>query len=100
MDDIPLHDKSNPFSKKHNLDQSFNILYSGTLGFKHNPDVIVKLSKFLIQNKIGAKIIIVSEGEVVEFLKHEAKKEFFAKYFIFTVSRFFTFSTSVSNCRY
>ena len=74
LDDIPLHDKSNPFSKKHNLDQSFNILYSGTLGFKHNPDVIVKLSKFLIQNKIGAKIIIVSEGEVVEFLKHEAKK--------------------------
>ncbi len=74
LDDIPLHDKSNSFSKKHNLDQSFNILYSGTLGFKHNPDVILKLSKFLIQNKIGAKIIIVSEGEVVDFLKHEAKK--------------------------
>ena len=66
--------KSNSFSKKYNIDKSFNILYSGTLGFKHNPNVLIKLSKFLIQKNINAKIVIVSEGEVVNYLKKQANK--------------------------
>jgi len=74
INDIPLFDKSNSFSKKYNIDESFNILYSGTLGFKHNPNVLIKLSKFLIQKNINAKIVIVSEGEVVNYLKKEANK--------------------------
>ena len=50
----------------------------------------MKLSKFLIQNKIGAKIIIVSEGEVVDFLKHEAKR-ILCKIFYFYRFRFSLF---------
>tara|TARA_Y100001970_G_C14140141_1_gene806610 strand:+ start:247 stop:1422 length:1176 start_codon:yes stop_codon:yes gene_type:complete len=74
LEDIPMLDKSNSFSIKNNLQDSFNILYSGTLGFKHNPDIILNLSKFLIDNKKDAKIIIVSEGHVVDYIKSESKK--------------------------
>ncbi len=75
LNDIPQFDKSNSFSREHDLNQSFNILYSGTLGFKHNPGVIVELSQFLIKKNINAKIVIVSEGEVVDFLKNESEKK-------------------------
>lgn len=74
LEDIPIHSKLNSFSKKHDLIESFNILYSGTLGFKHNPDVILNLSNFLLKNKVKAKIIMVSEGKVIDYLKNEAKK--------------------------
>jgi colanic acid biosynthesis glycosyl transferase WcaI len=75
INEIPLLNKNNSFSKKYNLDKSFNILYSGTLGFKHNPDVLIELSKFLDKKNINAKIVIVSEGEVVSYLKSESKKQ-------------------------
>ena len=67
-------EKINPFSIQNNLEESFNILYSGTLGFGHNPDVIIDLSKFLINNKINAKIVMISEGPAIEYLKSQSKK--------------------------
>lgn len=74
LKDIPQKKKINSFSTKYNLENSFNILYSGTLGFKHNPDVIIELSKFMINNKINAKIVMISEGPAIEYLKSESKK--------------------------
>lgn len=74
LSDIPVHNKSNSFSVKNNIDQSFNILYSGTLGFKHNPEVLLSLSNYLKLNKLDAKILIVSEGEVVDYLKDKVKE--------------------------
>lgn len=67
-DSIKPEDKVNDFSLQFSLSETFNIMYSGTLGYKHNPDVLLGLSKFLIENNIQAKLIIVSEGPVVEFL--------------------------------
>lgn len=66
--------KDNNFTKKYNLEDSFNILYSGTLGYKHNPDVIIKLAKDLKQRRENIKIIIVSEGPVVDYIKREKQK--------------------------
>lgn len=66
--------KDNNFTKKYNLEDSFNILYSGTLGYKHNPDVIIKLAKDLKQRRKKIKIIIVSEGPVVDYIKREKQK--------------------------
>tara|TARA_Y100000816_G_scaffold128963_1_gene90896 strand:- start:531 stop:1706 length:1176 start_codon:yes stop_codon:yes gene_type:complete len=74
LKDIPQKKKINSFSLENNLEDSFNILYSGTLGFKHNPDVIINLSKFLINKKINAKIVMISEGPAVEYLKKQSKK--------------------------
>jgi len=69
INDIPVLPKKNNFSIKNKLDKSFNIMYSGTLGFKHNPEILFNLGVFLSKQKINAKIVIVSEGPVVEHLK-------------------------------
>ena len=67
---IPVLPKNNSFSAKYNLENTFNIVYSGTLGFKHNPEIIRNLSNFLNKNNLtNAKIIMISEGPAIEYLK-------------------------------
>jgi glycosyltransferase involved in cell wall biosynthesis len=69
IEEIPIMDKVNEFSKRHNLTDSFNIIYSGTMGFKHNPQIIVDLASQL-KDKKRIKIIVISEGEGMNYLKN------------------------------
>jgi len=41
LDEVPVKAKDNPWSRAHGLDQTFNFIYSGTLGMKHNPEILV-----------------------------------------------------------
>lgn len=66
--------KNNSFTIEHKINDSFNILYSGTLGYKHNPDILLNLSIYLQKKKMNAKLIIISEGPVVDYLKSKSKK--------------------------
>jgi colanic acid biosynthesis glycosyl transferase WcaI len=61
LSDITPHLKSNSFSRKNNITETFNIVYSGTLGFKHNPDILYYVSEKL-KNHLDLKFIIISEG--------------------------------------
>lgn len=75
IEDLNVFSKINNFSKKHLITDSFNIMYSGTLGYKHNPDVLIELATFLKEKKLlMAKIIIISEGPVVDYIKQKALK--------------------------
>lgn len=61
IDDIPLKDKANDFSKRLNIESTFNIIYSGTLGYKHNPDILYNAAaKLEAENAI--MFVIISEG--------------------------------------
>ena len=67
---VPLS-KENSFSSKYNLTESFNVLYSGTLGYKQNPQIFFTLASNL--NNHNVKIIVVSEGIGMNFLKEKLK---------------------------
>ena len=41
IDDLPVLDRVNPWSTEMGLDESFAFLYSGTLGFRHNPSLLL-----------------------------------------------------------
>ena len=75
IEDLPVLKKENEFSIQHNINNSFNIIYSGTLGFKHNPDVLVSISEFCSINKFDIKLVIISEGPTVEYVKEEVSKK-------------------------
>jgi glycosyltransferase involved in cell wall biosynthesis len=45
LDDIPLGPKDNAWSRAHGLHDKFTFLYSGTLGRKHNPMVLLELAR-------------------------------------------------------
>lgn len=70
LEDLPLKTKENEWAIKHGLDQSRCIVYSGTLGMKHNPSLLLKLAvRFKEQTDI--KIVVVSEGAGADWLKQQ-----------------------------
>jgi len=73
LDELPLYPKSNQWSRLNNLENSFCFIYSGTLGMKHNPELLKELAlKF--QRFDNVKVVVVSEGLGADSLKAEKQK--------------------------
>ncbi|MGE6203808.1 glycosyltransferase family 4 protein [Guptibacillus hwajinpoensis] len=68
LEDLPIRTKQNDWAKKHKLDQSKCIVYSGTLGMKHNPSLLLDLSVRFKEQK-DVKVVVVSEGAGADWLK-------------------------------
>lgn len=73
LEAFPVTPKTNPWSQKHGLSEAFVFLYSGTMGMKHNPELLVRLAETFIGNP-DVKIVINSEGLGADHLS-KAKKE-------------------------
>ncbi|QHA93697.1 glycosyltransferase family 4 protein [Bacillus sp. N1-1] len=73
LEDLPIRKKDNEWSRKHGLHQSKCIVYSGTLGMKHNPSLLLNLAvRFNEQNDV--KVVVVSEGAGADWLKEQKEK--------------------------
>lgn len=72
LEELPVITKNNDWSIKHNLTAKKIILYSGTLGYKHNPNLLLKLGRKLKNNQL---LIIISEGIIAENIKSNITKE-------------------------
>jgi glycosyltransferase involved in cell wall biosynthesis len=64
--EVPQRPKDNPWSREHGLADKTVVLYSGTLGMKHNPELLARLAEAMGGR---AEMVVVSEGESVEFLR-------------------------------
>jgi glycosyltransferase involved in cell wall biosynthesis len=71
IEDIPVMPKDNEWSRKHGLQDKFVFLYSGTIGMKHNPAMLLELAK-RFQNDPDVVVLVVSEGIGAEWLKRES----------------------------
>ena len=71
--EIPILDKNHDWLSTYNLDGKFVCLYSGTMGMKHNPDVILDAAKSLNDVK-DIIFVVISEGEGANYLKDQSKK--------------------------
>jgi glycosyltransferase involved in cell wall biosynthesis len=67
--DIPHYKKNNDWSQRLNLHNSKNIIYSGTLGLKHNPNLLLELAKYLQNQNDIFKVVVISEGIGADWLK-------------------------------
>jgi glycosyltransferase involved in cell wall biosynthesis len=68
LEDLPLRPRINNFSQRHGLAGKTNLLYSGTLGLKHNPELLVRLAD-QFRDDDNVRIVIVSEGVGADYLK-------------------------------
>jgi glycosyltransferase involved in cell wall biosynthesis len=59
IDDFPLGPKNNEWSRVHGLHNKFAFLYSGTLGRKHNPELLVKLAQTCKDDEI---VVVAGQG--------------------------------------
>ena len=73
IDEIQLVPKSNSWSMRNELDKKFCFLYSGTLGFKHNPKLLLSLAEEY-KNDEDVLIIVISEGPAIDWLARECSR--------------------------
>jgi glycosyltransferase involved in cell wall biosynthesis len=71
LDEIVPREKSNPWSEANGLAARDVVLYTGTLGMKHNPAQILTLAQRLEQRP-NTSVIVISEGPAADWLKAQA----------------------------
>ena len=67
---IPLRPKDNQWSRAHNISDKFCFLYAGTLGLKHNPNVLLQLALHFKKDE-NVQVVVVSEGLGAEWLQQQ-----------------------------
>jgi len=71
IEEIPEHAKDNAWARRHDLHDKVVFLYSGTIGMKHNPALLLELARrFAHDPKV--RVVVVSEGIGIEWLRKEA----------------------------
>jgi len=67
LEEVPLLPRSNSWAEEHGLLNKICILYSGTLGMKHNPELLLQLA-IRFRQKENVRIVVISEGLGADFL--------------------------------
>ena len=68
---VPRH---NSWSTEQGLDEVKTIVYSGTLGLKHNPELLPGLARQVIDAGTPVQLVVVNEGPAVSVLEAEAAR--------------------------
>ena len=68
LDELPLRPKDTPWSREHGLNDKFVFLYSGTLGMKHNPKLLLELAQYFADDS-EVLVVVITEGIGGDWLK-------------------------------
>lgn len=68
LEDFPRTPKANYWALEHGLARTRNVLYAGTIGMKHNLDLLLELARALKREE-GHRLVIVSEGASADHLR-------------------------------
>lgn len=68
LETLPVLPKDNEWSRGKGFHDKFVYLYTGTLGMKHNPDLLLQLALQCRQTP-GAQVIVISEGIGADWLR-------------------------------
>lgn len=75
LDDLPTRPRPNDWSREHEVDDGeVVLLYSGTLGLKHEPSVLLELARAL-RTREDARVIVASEGIGARWLAEHASPD-------------------------
>ena len=72
IDDIAPLQKDNAWSRALALTRRQRVLYTGTLGMKHDPALLLRLARAL-EKRTDAALIVTSEGPAAEWLRREGE---------------------------
>lgn len=68
LEHVPVRDKVNEFSLEYNLAEKLVVLYSGTMGMKQNPHIVVKAAEEL-RNNPNIIFVVISDGVGMQYLR-------------------------------
>ena len=69
-EDLPQRPRDNAWARTHDLVDKLVFLYSGTIGLKHDPGVLLDTARAL-QARPEARVVVVSEGIGADWLRRE-----------------------------
>jgi putative colanic acid biosynthesis glycosyltransferase WcaI len=72
LDEVVPRPKVNPWSRRHGIADRRVVLYSGTLGHKHDPRLLLETAERL-RGRPEVRVVVVSEGPGVDWLASEAR---------------------------
>ena len=70
LDGVVTGERDNPWAKAHMSGPGLRIVYSGTLGYKHNPSLLIQMAR-----ELDGHVYVFSEGEVARKLAESARTE-------------------------
>lgn len=71
IEELPARPKDNPWARAHGLADRFCFLYSGTIGLKHNPELLLSLA-LAYRDRPEVCVVVVSEGAKADWLSGRA----------------------------
>jgi glycosyltransferase involved in cell wall biosynthesis len=73
IDELPVRERDNAWRRRTGLTDHHVVLYSGTLGLKHDPSILAELAAGLRRSHPDARVVVVSEGKGRDWLEeHKA----------------------------
>lgn len=72
IEELPLREKDNPWAREHGLADRRVLLYSGTLGIKHNPELLLRLAQDQ-RDRTDTVVAVVSEGLGADWLRSRSR---------------------------
>ena len=73
LSEIRPAEKDNGWARQHGLEGKTVALYTGTLGLKHNPAILLDLARAGAAS--GLQVVVVSEGKAADWLKQAGAAE-------------------------
>jgi colanic acid biosynthesis glycosyl transferase WcaI len=73
LEEMNVFSKKNSWSEKHQLAEVFCYIYTGTLGIKHNPEMLFRLALEL-KGRQHSRVVVISEGLGADYLKQKKMK--------------------------
>ncbi|MET1062688.1 MAG: glycosyltransferase family 4 protein [Aeromicrobium sp.] len=74
LDEIVPVERKNDWSVEHRLDDTLTLLYSGNLGLKHDPALLVRLARGVIDAGRDVRLVVVNDGPAAELLRTESAR--------------------------
>jgi glycosyltransferase involved in cell wall biosynthesis len=72
--ELPVLPRDNNWARQHRLDDKRVLLYSGTLGIKHNPELLLRLARHF-RAEPDVRVVVVSEGAGADVLANAVAEE-------------------------
>ncbi len=67
LDKVPVRPQANAWAEKHQLAGKTCFVYSGTMGMKHNPDLVLQLA-LRFRDDAAVRIVVISQGLGADWL--------------------------------
>jgi glycosyltransferase involved in cell wall biosynthesis len=67
LDELPVEPRDNEWSRAHGLSGKRVLLYAGTLGLKHNPELLLRLA-MRFDDEPDVRVVVISEGLGADWL--------------------------------